>query len=72
MGDVTMKVAGRVAGGCVVLSPSHPDVLARLPRRSPDDSGVPRSAPPGRPLAVTPAPPATSAPPAIFIYEREV
>ena len=23
-----MKVAGRVAGGCVVLSPSSPDVLA--------------------------------------------
>src|SRR5206468_8396344 len=28
MGEVAMKVAGRVAGGCVVLSPSHPDVLA--------------------------------------------
>src|SRR5439155_3161872 len=27
MGEVAMKVAGRVAGGCVVLSPSHPDVL---------------------------------------------
>ena len=28
MGEVAMKVAGRVAGGCVVLSPSSPDVLA--------------------------------------------
>ena len=30
-----------------VLSPHYPDVLAQLPGRSPDDSGVPRSAPPG-------------------------
>src|SRR5438445_3604356 len=28
MGEVAMKVAGRVAGGCVVLSPSSPDALA--------------------------------------------
>src|SRR5207253_6950157 len=28
MGEVAMKVAGRVAGGCVILPPSSPDVLA--------------------------------------------
>ena len=37
-----------------VLSPHYPDVLRRLPRRSPDDSGVPPSAPPGS-HAVPPA-----------------
>src|SRR5438105_9042836 len=31
----------------LVLSPNYPDVLRRLPRRSPADSGVPSSAPPG-------------------------
>src|SRR5436309_15772636 len=50
-----------VAFGCGVLPPSSPDVLRTFPGRSPDDSGVRPSAPSGRPLAVTPPPPATSA-----------
>src|SRR5207245_6883631 len=36
-----------VACGSGVLSASYPDVLRRLPCRSPADSGVPPSAPPG-------------------------
>src|SRR5438445_7641372 len=36
-----------------VLPPSSPDVLKAFRRRSPDDSAVGLSAPPGRPLGVT-------------------
>ena len=36
-----------------VLPPSSPDVLKAFRRRSPDDSAVGLSAPPGRPLRVT-------------------
>jgi len=66
MGEVTMKVTGPVACGCGVLSPSYPDVLALREAKQ----VALRSA--RVPLAATPAPPATSAPPAIFIYERGV
>src|SRR5712692_4478005 len=49
-----------------VLLPTHPDVLRRLPRRSPADSGVPPCAPPGS-RSASPAPcngsPAQAAPP---------
>src|SRR5712691_5090828 len=38
-----------------VLSSSYPDVLRRLPRRSPADSAVGSSAPPGRPFGATPS-----------------
>ena len=37
-----------------VLSPNSPDVLRAFRRRSPDDSPVRSSAPPGRPFGATP------------------
>ena len=59
--DPVLAPFWHVACGRGVLPASSPDVLRTFPGRSPDDSGARPSAPPGRPLAVTPAPPATGA-----------